>query len=287
MKNRIIIFLLLGAFSLYAQELRIEPETLSNSISSYKIIDVREPKAYQKAHILNSINFPADLTYENKNFDGRITNPNTIQQLLRERNLDVDDNIIVYDDGSFYDAARVFWTLEVYGFKNVKLLNAGFEEWQEKNYAISDKKNEEIKTGNYIASVNNKRLATKFTTQIATKSPEQVIIDARTYDEYIGEKSVAKRFGHIPKAIHIPAFENLNKEETNPKLKDIESLKDLYKGIDKNKKVVIYCSIGKIAATNYFALRELQYDVSNYDASWKEWGDDDSLPIVNKSAKQN
>ena len=60
-------------------------------------------------------------------------------------------------------------------------------------------------------------------------------------------------------------------------------LKEIYKNVDKSKKIVLYCAIGRIAATNYFALRELDYDVSNYDASWKEWGNDSSLPITNPS----
>ena len=157
----------------------------------------------------------------------------------------------------------------------------GFNEWENKNLPTSNKIYV-VKKSQYIATINNNRLSTKFTTQIATKNPQQVIIDARDYEAYIGKTSVAKRYGHIPKAVHIPAIHNLSKEEKVTKLKNTQSLKDLYKDISKDKKVVIYCAIGKVAATNYFALRELGYNVSNYDASWKEWGNDFTLPIEKK-----
>jgi len=139
------------------------------------------------------------------------------------------------------------------------------------------------KQSNYIAEINHKRLATKFTTQIATKNPNQTIIDARGNEAYRGKISSAKRFGHIPKAINIPATHNINYEKNSSQLKIIKNLENIYKDIDKKQKVVIYCALGRISATNYFALRELDYDVANYDASWKEWGNDFSLPISKKA----
>lgn len=284
MKNNfyLAMILFLFQFTLNAQELRISVNELSKNNSNYKIIDVRNSNDFSISHIKNSLNFPVTLSYENKKVDGKIVIPSKMQTIVRDLGLNIDDQIVVYDDGSFFDASRIFWTLEVYGFKNVKLLNGGFDTWQNKNLPIS---NEPLKVepSNYIASINNKRLSTKFTTQIATRNPNQVIIDARTYDSYIGKESSAKRYGHIPKAIHIPAVYNLEKNKQLSKLKEVNVLKDLYKDINKDKKVVIYCAIGRVASTNYFALRELGYDVSNYDASWKEWGNDFNLPIINKS----
>lgn len=90
---------------------------------------------------------------------------------------------------------------------------------------------------------------------------------------------MAKRFGHIPNAISIPVESNIIQNADQSGLKSIKELKSLYKGIPEDKKVIIYCKIGLVSSTNYFALRELGYDVANYDASWREWGNDDSLPI--------
>lgn len=266
----------------FAQTLRIEIDELSKDLSKYKIVDTRSSTEFKTQHIKNALNFPVSKSYENLSFDGKIVTPNKMQKIIRDLGININDKVVIYDNGEIFDAARLFWTFEVYGFKDVKLLNGGFQGWINKNLPISDEI-KEVKKSKYIASINSKRLSTKFTTQIATRNPNQVIIDARPYNSYIGKESVAKRFGHIPKALHIPAVHNLNKEEQETKLKNTKELSSLYKDIKKDKKVVIYCAVGRIAATNYFALRELGYDVSNYDASWKEWGNDSSLPITNKS----
>ncbi|WP_072680418.1 sulfurtransferase [Arcobacter sp. LA11] len=288
MKNKLclVLILFLSSISLNAEELRISINELSKNISKYKIIDVRNAESFLNGHIKGSINLPVNLTYDNQRIDGKIVKPNKIQGVIRNLGLDINDEIIVYDSGIFYDASRVFWTLEVYGFKKVKLLNGGFNKWESEDYPISTKVLK-VKQSNYVASINNKRLSTKFTTQIATKNPNQVIIDARGYNSYIGKESLAKRFGHIPKAIHIPAVHNLEEKDNTTQLKQINDLKELYKNVNKDKKIVLYCAIGRVASTNYFALRELGYNVSNYDASWKEWGNDNNLPIINKSKVSN
>lgn len=286
MKKLLFIFsILLTVISVHAQTLRMELQELSNDISKYKILDVREPELYNLGHIPNALNLSVNLTYNNKAIDGKLTQPIKMQNILQELGLDIDDNIVVYDDGTIFDASRVFWALEVYGFKNVKLVNGGYAQWEKMNLPLTSDRTTPIKS-NYIATVNNTRLATKFTTQIATKNPNQIIVDARNYKAYIGEESSAKRFGHIPKAIHIPAIHNLDTTQQSSVLKSTAELKKLYNEIDKDKKVIIYCAIGRIASTNYFALRELGYNVANYDASWKEWGNDFNLPIVNRSEKK-
>lgn len=279
-----LIFLFLSFTSLNAEDLRLQMEQLSKNISTYKIIDVRTIDEYNQGHIKNALNFPISLSYDDKSVNGKLTEPNKMQEILRKLGLDINDEVVIYDDGTFFDSARLFWALEVYGFKNVKLLNGGFDEWNKIALPIS-KETPQIKESSYIASVNNKKLATKFSTQIATKSPLIIIMDARKYSAYIGEESNAKRFGHIPEAISKPATHNISSVNNFSKLKDTKELEELYKDIDKNKKIISYCDIGRVSSSNYFALRQLGYDVANYDASWKEWGNDSELPIITISKK--
>lgn len=278
----ISIMVFFTSSSLFADKLSVDLQDLSKIISSSKIVDARSSQLFLKGHLKGAVNLPASITYENKSINGKITTPNKMQKYIQDIGLNISDSILIYDDGNFFDASRVFWALEVYGFENVKLINAGFTELRNNKLEIS-KKPVKVKKSDYIASINNKRLATKFTTQIATRNNSQVIIDARPKDAYIGKESIAKRFGHIPKAINIPAGHNLKDNGNNAKLKNLDELKEVYKDLDKSKKIVIYCKIGRIASTNYFALRELGFDVANYDASWKEWGNDFTLPVTNLS----
>ena len=70
------------------------------------------------------------------------------------------------------------------------------------------------------------------------------------------------------------------------RLKSRQELSELYKDLPKDKKIITYCSVGLASSLEYLVLRELGYDVANYDASWKEWGNDASLPIVSPMAAQ-
>jgi len=280
----ILSLLLLTAFNLNASSLRISSNELYQTNIKYKILDTREENFYTISHLPEAINFPVSSTYEHAEVDGKLTDPFSMQKIIQNLGLNENDTLVIYDDGSFFDAARLFWALEVYGFKNVKLLDLGFSEWKKSGLPTSTK-NPSIVKSNYITIIDNNRLATKFATQIAIKNPNQIIIDARPAKAYLGEVSAAKRFGHIPKAKNIPATHNINSSSTTQTLKHIDALKNIYKDIPKEKKVILYCAIGKISATNYFALRELGYNVSNYDASWKEWGNDFKLPVVNPSQK--
>jgi len=278
----ISIVFVLGFIQLNAQTLRIEANELLANPNGYKVIDARQKREYVIEHIENALNFPADLTYENKKTNGEIVQSDKMQKIVRELGLSLDDNIIIYDEGAFFNAARLFWTFEVYGFKNVKLLNSGIKQWKENGF-LTTKNIPKVKKSKYIVSVNNNRIATKFTTQIATKNPNQVILDARDIKAYNGKVSMSKRFGHIPTAIHFSATKNIDYTKGVVKLQSKNNLKKLYLNIDKKSKVIVYCALGKIASLNYFALRELGFNVANYDASWKEWGNDFNLPIVNPS----
>ena len=153
----IFFFLIFMNISLYANSLRIEINDLSKNLSDYKIIDVRNPDKFIIDHIKGAINLPSNLTYENKSINGRITEPSKMQNLIRKLGLDINDKIVIYDNGTFFDASRVFWALEVYGFKELKLLNAGYDYWKELNLAISSDFID-IKPSNYISSLANKKL---------------------------------------------------------------------------------------------------------------------------------
>ena len=283
MKIIIVIFSVLlftQTSTIAAETLRISPENLAKIIDNQNVIilDARTKNDYDVIHIKNAINFPVELTYTNKKINGQVQEPQKIQSYFRERGISTSSVVYVYDNGDLVDAARLLWTLEVYGINNVKILDHGFNYWLSKKLPVSQEQ-KEISPSQYVATINHKRLSSKFTTQLAIHNNNKIVIDARSQSAYKGETSVAKRFGHIPSAINVPFTNNLTKDEDFAKLKPIQELKKLYSNIPKGKKIVIYCKIGRVSSTNYFALRELGHDVSNYDASWREWGNDISLPI--------
>lgn len=283
MINKILkmVFLVLYAPCVFALDsLRIDAQELDGLMKENRVvvIDARPAAEYRQGHLPGARSLPFTSTFNDMKQSGRVLSLANAQTLFGKAGLNQDDLIVVYDAGILLQASRLLWTLEVYGHKKVKLLDGGLKAWQQANLPISQEA-VQYAPSSYVPSVDPKRLATRLSTLAASRKPASyVIVDARATPHYQGWESEASRFGHIPEAKGIAISENLTADGT--RLKSREELLKLYGNIPKNKKIITYCSVGLASSLEYMVLRELGYDVANYDASWKEWGNDPSLPIV-------
>jgi thiosulfate/3-mercaptopyruvate sulfurtransferase len=268
---------LLTGFSAHAEILRIDPERVHSELGQnpYQLIDARSAADFEQGHIPGAINLPASLTFTDQGKQSRLVSPTRMQALLQERGLDIGMPVVIYDGGKLISSARIFWVLEVYGFKSIRIMSPSFEYWRDKGFPVSLEPTL-VQPSDYVPNIDHQRLANRFQTLLATRHKAKVIIDARDQSDCEGKTSSARRFGHIASAINIPASHHLTKEGG---IKSIEQLKALYADVPKDSQVIAYCNIGLASTSTYFAMRELGIDVANYDASWGEWGNDDSLPI--------
>lgn len=279
----LIVFLVPGALA--AEGLRIDAQELSALMRQQQVVvlDARPSVEYGDGHLPNARSLPFSSTFENLSETGRVLPIQKAQALFSEVGLKRDDPVVVYDSGSLLHAARLFWTLEVYGHRNVRILDGGIEAWQLAGLPVTEEPTR-FSPSQYVPSIDPARLATRFTTLVASHKPESfVILDARAEPHYEGLASEAKRFGHIPEARSIAVANNLTDDGT--RLKPLKDLAKLYSNVPKSKKVITYCSVGLASSLEYMVLRELGYNVANYDASWKEWGNDSALPVVNPATK--
>lgn len=275
------ILLLFGCNAIAKVEsLRVSVDWLKAHLHDHNVavLDARPPLDYTFGHVVGALTFPADLTYQKKSDSGTIVDPVIMQKLLRERGLDNGKQLVVYDSGQLLNAARVLWVLEVYGLKNVKILSPGYATWVKQGFPVNGHI-PKVNKSKYVITIDHRRIASKFSMQLATVNPEHVIVDARLAAAYQGETSTAKRFGHIPTAINIPVTNNFQKNGDARALRDSAELAVVYATLPRDNKIVLYCEIGRASSVSYLVLRELGYDVSSYDASWREWGNDLSLPI--------
>lgn len=258
----------------------VEPDWLLGRLGDpdVQIIDVRDRAQYAAGHIAGAINLPVDATFGAGRRDGRLAAVSRIRDLLGHAGVDQDRQLVLYDDGSYIHAARLFWVLEVFGQQRVSILNLGYPAWAERQLPTGRQPVIAPPT-NFTPRIRPERMATALSTRVAMNNQQVAIVDARAPDEYAGERSSANRFGHIPGAINIPWTANLEEGPQGPRLRSLETLRQLYRDSLGERRVIAYCNKGKQSALTYFALRTLGYEVAAYDGSWFEWGNDPSLPI--------
>ncbi len=242
------------------------------------VIDVRSVEVYLRGHIQGAVNIPSKLTFRQDKQTHRMSPMRHIQKLFGAAGIDRGTNVILYDDGRFINAARVFWMLEVYGHRRVSVLDGGFPAWMDKGYDVSLEETTR-KPKKFIAAIQPEKLATRLQTRLAVNDPSKILIDARSREEYLGKKSKSRRFGRIPSAANVPWDHNLTSVNGILMSKTLPELQTIYEDFDADNKIITYCNRGEHSSFTYFVLRRLGYDVSHYDGSWLEWGNSTDLPV--------
>ncbi|GKT11370.1 MAG: thiosulfate/3-mercaptopyruvate sulfurtransferase [Thiomicrorhabdus sp.] len=266
-----------------AMSLRVSPSELIESTKNAKemnrnnvvILDVRPAVQYQQGHIPDALNLPTAWIMQ----ANQLIQPYKMQTILQKLGINTLDKIILYDDGHFSDAARVFWSLEVYGIHHVQVLEHGYQGWQQQQQPTSQIE-PKVEESDYTPNINPNVIAYKLQTFIATHNPNQTIIDIRQPQAYQGKTSSTAFFGHIPTAINIPSAQNFDNTLKQRKLHSIENLTKLYQRLSKTALIILYGAKGQDACVSYFALRELNYNVTNFDGAWQAWSNDPQLTIT-------
>jgi thiosulfate/3-mercaptopyruvate sulfurtransferase len=284
MKKLLYIFMFLSLFITYT--IALEDITKVPTIATVDwlkkhyddnnlvIIDVRDVKEYKKGHLKNAVSMPVFRDLFDKNL--MLPKLDFLKDIFSKAGVDSNTKVVAYGDNQIIWAARLYWVLEVLGHKNVGLLNVGYGTWGDGELPISTA-DYQPKRKEFVPSVDNNILETQLSTYLSIN--KNIIIDGRPAEFYQGNKSHAKRFGHIPSALNYPGKNNYKKTKNGAVLKSFDELKQQYKNLPKDKKIILYCEDGADAALNYVMLKELGYKASVYEGSWLEWGNNFNLPI--------
>ncbi|MFW5718674.1 MAG: sulfurtransferase [Halanaerobium sp.] len=142
-----------------------------------------------------------------------------------------------------------------------------------------------LDASNYQAEdLDQELLASKKDVLAAIEDDEIIIQDTRSESEYTGEEllSGAARKGRIPTSIWLEWEDSLI-NDNDYVFKTADELQKMFdqKEIADDKEIITYCQSAVRSAHTLFTLTQLLgYDnVSNYDGSWVEWSNDESLPI--------
>ena len=276
----LLITCTISAVASSRQDILVEVKWLqeNHARNDVLILDVREHQKYLAGHIPGAVNIPVAKTFSPHSAVAKVASLEHISGLLSRSGIRNRHFIVVYDNGRYIDAARMFWVLETYGHSRISLLNGAWPAWVAGGFSISDN-HEKRPRSKYVARVNPDRLASKLQTHLAIYNKDKAIIDSRSKDEYVGHVSKIGRKGRIPSAISVPHEKNFFSKDGVQKLRPNHELSSLYSPVAEADKVITYCNKGKQSSLTYFVLRGLGVDVSHYDGSWSEWGNDDTLPI--------
>ena len=254
-----------------------------------RVIEVSvNPGLYERAHVPGAVNFSWHNDLNDK-VRRDIVSQQGFEALLSKSGVTPETTVVLYGDTNNWFAAWGAWVFDIYGVKNVKLLDGGRKKWEAENRPLNNRAPEYASTTYRVGSI-HLDLRARLSDALAAAEGKSgaKLVDIRSADEYSGKvfappgiQELAIRAGHIPGAVNVPWGQAVKEDGS---FKSPEELKKLYAsvGIDGSKPIITYCRIGERSSHTWFALSKiLGYQVKNYDGSWTEYGNAVGVPINN------
>lgn len=274
-------------FSNYLISVKDAFDSINSGFHPVKIIQLSKPEDFVKSHINGATNlWRPDYSTSKDSIRGLASQKTQIERILSESGVDHNTLLLLYDRKGNVDAFRFAWVLELYGFKNFKIINGGLQSWTMAEYPLATGPSISLDTTNIVLDkMDSSGIATFDEVREAMDNEDYIIIDTREPYEFNAEPFIYKNGvhaykpgafgrGRIPGSLHLNWSElvDLNGDHRIKSLKDIHY--DLSrKNISPDKNIIVYCQSGSRSAHTYFVLRHvLNYpSVKNYDGSWIEW----------------
>ncbi|WP_108934309.1 sulfurtransferase [Streptomyces ardesiacus] len=182
--------------------------------------------------------------------------------------------VVVYDGGQGWAAARAWWLLSWTGHRNVRVLDGGLTAWEA---PLST----EVPTpaeGDFTPAPGAAGLLDA--DRAAALARSGVLFDARAGERYRGEVEPIDRVGgHIPGAVSAPTTANV---AADGRFLPAEELRARFTslGATEDGAVGVYCGSGVSGAHEVLALAVAGIPAALYVGSWSEWSSDPDRPVA-------
>ena len=247
------------------------------------VVDTDDPSEYADGHIPGASN-PPDNYYKTSMEDRtHIQGPDQFAETMASIGVGDDSLVVAYDRTGGLYALRLMWALHFYRHPNVKMLDGGYQKWVAEGRETSLDTFEADPTITFTAREPDRSMFADINDVLAAIGVEDsTLLDVRTDGEWDGSnKRGGKRGGRIPGAVHLE-WVNFHTGGDVPTLKTADEIRELLadRGVSTGNEVITYCQGGIRAAHAYWVLKLVGADrVRNYDASWREWGNNQKVPV--------
>lgn len=255
--------------------LLVSGAALNVGAANQVIIDARSATDYAAGHITNAINIPLTTL----NATSYTLDATTAVNALSAAGVSKTAKIVVYGADVDGNAGWLFWALEYLGATDVHMLDGGYTKWVADGRTVVNTPTT-LPAATFTPTVDATKLATiADVTAHYADTTNYAIVDSRNAVDFVA--------GHIPNAINALIGDFLNNDKTVLSYTKLRSLLD-FRGITAGKNVITHCYVGLRSAQEYFILRLMGFNVSNYDGSWTEWNAATAYPnaglLVDKTA---
>ncbi len=246
--------------------------------------DLNDPgwgqRAYRQGHISGGVHadLETDLSAPRTGRNGRHPLPSAeaLAAVFSRWGIDEHVQVVAYDDGVDFFAARLWWLLHYLGHAAAAVLDGGFAAWQATGLpiAVGD---ERRGARTFQARPDMGRLADASTVLAYPR-----ILDARQPERYRGEIEPLDRVpGHIPGARNFEWRQSFGPDGRMLAPATLRhKLETALDGVSPSE-TVAYCGSGVSACSVLLALSVAGLEGARlYPGSWSEWCSDPARPIA-------
>jgi thiosulfate/3-mercaptopyruvate sulfurtransferase len=261
--------------------LLLEPSELAKPqvARQFIVLDTRKKEAYEQEHIPGA-RWVDHGTWKSAFGDG--TDADSWSKRIGDMGIAAGSKVVVYDDVSSKDAARIWWILRYWGVSDVRLLNGGWKTWRAEGLPTEAKEPPAATAVEFTAKARKKWLVTQDQVLDSLADHGLQIVDTRSNDEFCGiDLKKNKRGGAIPGAKHLEWSDLI--DSATDRFKSPDEMRRLFDQaeIDLSKPTASHCQSGGRASVMAFGLELMgAKDSRNYYQGWSEWGNRDDLPVV-------